>query len=67
MLFLTGEIILKCRISMGCIVSANALFFLNGLGCLKIKNEKEENKETKQKKGARGNRMKGKGEKTSLP
>lgn len=44
---------------MGCIVSANALFFLNCLGCL-IRRKKAKEK------GARGNGIKGKGEKTSL-
>lgn len=46
---------------MGCIVSANALFFSTvSVGCLKIKN-KEENKG---KEGAKGNGIKGKGEKS---
>lgn len=51
---------MKCLVCVGCIVSANALFFLNCLGCLIRK------KKAKEKKGARGNGIKGKGEKTSL-
>jgi len=65
MLFLTEEIILKCSVCVGCIVSASALFFSTvSVGCSKI--NKKIRKKTKEKKGERGNGIKGKGEKNSL-
>ena len=48
---------------MGCIVSTNTFFFSTvSIGCLKI-NKNQEGRKQKEKKGARGNGIKGKGEK----